>query len=101
MKSLVSLAVIGYLQLVAGCLPVPTELLSKADTSRPVQQTAASATPAPAPAGVRVESAPAVEAAGGASNTRAPKPGRLWVVVKNFQVKSFGIDTDISAEWEI
>jgi hypothetical protein len=101
MKSLVSMAIAGVVLLLSGCIPVPEELLSKADTSRPVNQPAANAGAAPAPAGVTVEPAPVAEPAAGGPAARTPKPGRLWVVVKNLQVKSFGIDTDISAEWEI
>jgi hypothetical protein len=31
----------------------------------------------------------------------ARRPGPLWIVVKNLQVRTKGIDTDITADWEI
>ncbi|MCI0358159.1 MAG: hypothetical protein L0211_06735 [Planctomycetaceae bacterium] len=101
MRATVCLSLLLALVPLAGCIPVPADLVSKADTSRPVNESAANQTAVPAPAGVTVESAPVADSAAGAPTAKAPKPGRLWVVVKNLKVTSFGIDTDISAEWEV
>ena len=84
--------------LLAGCIPVPVDLLSKADTSRPVNPPAEPAAAATS-AGMTIVPTPVSDEATALAKT--PKPGRLWVVVKNLQVKSYGIDSDVSAEWEV
>jgi len=98
MKAPFWLLSLSALTLLTGCIPVPVDLLSKADTSRPVNPPFEPAAAA-APAGVTIESTPVLDVA--AAPAKTPKPGRLWVVVKNLQVKSYGIDSDVSAEWEV
>jgi hypothetical protein len=100
MKSLFWLLSFSALALLTGCIPVPVDLLSKADTSRPLNPPAESVAPA-APAGVTVQSTPDSDVTAAAAPAKSPKPGRLWVVVKSLQIKSYGIDSDVSAEWEV
>jgi len=106
MKAIIWLLPLVALASGAGCIPIPADLVSKADTKRPVNSPAESGSAA-APAGVTIESTPVSNPAAAAApaSTGTPantsKPGRLWVVVKNLEVKSFGIDSDVSADWEV
>lgn len=102
-SSRLSLVLILALAAATGCLPSPEDS-PKVNFGGPAHQTtvvfpAAEATP-PAPAGITLETVP-VSASGDLQAARAVRPGRLWVVVKNLEVKSFGIDTDVTAEWEV
>ena len=101
------------LPLATGCIPDPADTpkvnFGGPSQSSPVGEPVVSK-PAPAPsAGVTVEEVPATsgaEASRGetqlqASPVIALRPGPLWIVVKNLQVRNEGINTDITADWEV
>ncbi len=99
------LAALTALPLFAGCFPNPNVDPQKVNFGGPNSASSndsVATEPAPATtAGVTVESVPATSVPGDSSSGKVVRPGRLWVVVRNLQLKSYGKDTDITADWEI
>jgi hypothetical protein len=108
MRSLHVVAALMGLVALAGCLPLPADMVKK------VAQPNGGAPPPPpgavVPSGVEVISAPAppsqaapagVTPATVPSAATMPGNGRLWVVVKNLKVSGIGISSEISADWEV
>ena len=88
----------------AGCLPVPADVIQKAVAGKK-----GAAQPSDAPAGVTtvpgvevVSTHPAPVHAAAPAQAATPKSGCLWVVVKNLKVtRGLGLESEISADWQV